>query len=94
MNQIQTQGNEKDNAELLQYLSEMQLKESQFTFQECTNTCFTQCIKTFTSFALNHNEKECMNQCARRYLEFYTRVGLRYAEENAIKQQQAQNHTS
>lgn len=89
MNQILNSGNERDNLELFQYLNEMQMKESQFIFLEATNTCFSQCVNSFTMSNLDKKEKECITRCGARYMENYVRVGTRYAEENAIKQQEA-----
>lgn len=88
MNQIMTSGNERDNAELFQYLSEMQMKESQLIFLEATNTCFNHCVNNFTMSNLDKKEKQCISRCAARYMGNYVRVGNRYTEEHALKQQE------
>ncbi|KAI9014963.1 Tim10/DDP family zinc finger protein [Gaertneriomyces semiglobifer] len=50
--------------------------------------CFKDCVNDFTSKVLSSKEDTCINRCFEKFIKHSERVGQRFAEQNALLQQQ------
>jgi import inner membrane translocase subunit TIM9 len=81
---------EKEQRDFSLFITETQLKDSQRTFNQITETCFSACVSSFRSRSLDGGENKCVANCAERYINAVNRAGIRFAEQNeAMQQKQA-----
>ena len=73
-------GNERDNQEIMLYLNESQLRDSQRLFSDLSQRCFDACVSTFSTSHLQPKEKTCINNCSQRYMAHFQRVGIRFGK--------------
>mmetsp|Transcript_8610 Transcript_8610/g.21166 ORF Transcript_8610/g.21166 Transcript_8610/m.21166 type:complete len:96 (+) Transcript_8610:3578-3865(+) len=75
--------------EFMQYLEQMQLKDSLTMYNKLVERCSDGCITSFRSKTLDKYETTCLENCASRYVKMTQRVGLRFAEHQAMQQKRA-----
>ncbi|KAL7574684.1 hypothetical protein ACA910_003027 [Epithemia clementina (nom. ined.)] len=69
-------------------MEQLQLKDSLSMYNNLVARCFDSCVTSFRSKTLDKSEITCVEQCSSRYVKMTQRVGLRFAEHQAIQQQQ------
>ncbi len=78
---------EREQKEFALFVTETQLKDSQRTFNQITETCFGACVTSFRSRSLDGGESKCVANCAERFIAAVNRAGIRFAEQNEAMQQ-------
>ena len=73
----------------MQYMEQMQLKDSLSMYNRLVEKCSHGCLTTFRSKTLDKYETTCLENCASRYIKMTQRVGLRFAEHQAMQQKRA-----
>ncbi|CAK0808844.1 unnamed protein product [Prorocentrum cordatum] len=75
---------QKDQAQVLATLNDMQMQESMNTYNNLVERCFNECVTSFRTKALESNEEQCVKRCVQKFMSFSQRVAQRFQE----KQQQ------
>mmetsp|Transcript_87860 Transcript_87860/g.138689 ORF Transcript_87860/g.138689 Transcript_87860/m.138689 type:complete len:94 (-) Transcript_87860:74-355(-) len=75
---------ERDKAHVLSQLNDMQMQESMNTYNNLVERCFSECVTSFRTKALDNTEEQCVKRCVQKFMSFSQRVAMRFQE----KQQQ------
>ncbi|GMI45767.1 hypothetical protein TrCOL_g9279 [Triparma columacea] len=77
--------------ELLKDMEQGQLKESLALYNRVVDKCVKECVTSFKSKKLDSYETSCVDNCSSKFFSTTARVGQRFAEIQAMKQQQQQS---
>ena len=61
-------------------LQSFQVKDFMKSYNKLADSCFANCINTFSTRNLPPEESICINNCFSKSLKVYTRIGLRLQE--------------
>jgi len=71
---------DREKAQVLSVMSEMQVEESMNTYNNLVERCFNECVTTFRSKGLEQNEINCTQRCVQKFMAFSQRVAQRFQE--------------
>mmetsp|Transcript_33312 Transcript_33312/g.71959 ORF Transcript_33312/g.71959 Transcript_33312/m.71959 type:complete len:93 (+) Transcript_33312:1-279(+) len=74
---------EQDRQAMLAVLEDMQIKESLSMYNSLAERCFSSCVTSFRSKALEPSEEKCMRKCTEKFINVSRRVSQRFAEQQA-----------
>ncbi|XP_065883654.1 mitochondrial import inner membrane translocase subunit Tim9-like [Dysidea avara] len=63
-----------------------QFKDFMSTFNQVTESCFTDCVNDFTTRRLTKQEADCTMHCVDKYIKMTQRLSLRLQEHMQIQQ--------
>lgn len=86
---------EHQKAEFMRHLEDQQMKDSLKMYNNLVESCFDKCVMVgwggnFTSKNLSDTESKCINTCGNKFMKLTQRVGFRFAEFQALREQEAQ----
>ncbi|KAJ8601582.1 hypothetical protein CTAYLR_005241 [Chrysophaeum taylorii] len=76
---------EHQKPEMMRSLETMQMRDSLRMYNNLVEICFTDCVRSFRSKAMDSKEEACVANCAEKYIKMTQRVGYRFAEHQAAQ---------
>mmetsp|Transcript_112497 Transcript_112497/g.195203 ORF Transcript_112497/g.195203 Transcript_112497/m.195203 type:complete len:95 (+) Transcript_112497:122-406(+) len=73
---------ERDKAQVLAQLNDMQMDQSMNFYNNLVERCFNECITSFRTKALDNQEEQCVKRCVQKFMSFSQRVATRFQEKN------------
>jgi mitochondrial import inner membrane translocase subunit TIM9 len=75
---------------LVKEIETLQMQDMLRLYNEMAEMCFNKCVTSFRSKELGKKENTCLELCVGKYMKNMTRCGMRFAEEQYLTQQLAQ----
>ncbi|XP_050383087.1 mitochondrial import inner membrane translocase subunit Tim9-like [Argentina anserina] len=71
-----------DEKRMSTMIDQLQIRDSLRMYNALVESCFTDCVDSFTRKSLTKQEESCVRRCAEKFLKHSMRVGLRFSELN------------
>mmetsp|Transcript_10701 Transcript_10701/g.16001 ORF Transcript_10701/g.16001 Transcript_10701/m.16001 type:complete len:94 (-) Transcript_10701:25-306(-) len=71
---------EREKLELMEYLDNIQVHDSNRNFCEIVNQCFEKCSYKFKTKNIENKEALCLQNCAAKFTKFNIRMNHRFEE--------------
>ncbi|PRQ43263.1 putative Tim10/DDP family zinc finger [Rosa chinensis] len=73
---------EEDKKRMATMIDQLQIRDSLRMYNSLVESCFSDCVDSFTRKALTKQEDTCVRRCAEKFLKHSMRVGMRFGELN------------
>ncbi|KAL6133234.1 hypothetical protein ACLB2K_056673 [Fragaria x ananassa] len=73
---------EEDKNRLANVIDMLQIRDSLKMYNSLVESCFNDCVDSFTRKSLTKQEETCVRRCAEKFLKHSMRVGMRFGELN------------
>lgn len=77
---------DRDKAQVLAVMNEMQVEESMNTYNNLVERCFNECITNFRSKNLEQSEISCTQRCVQKFMAYSQRVAQRFQDKQKMTQ--------